>query len=60
MSEDYGAKKAICSGFKAGYCWSTGRPHTGHYRTKREAIAAAKKALRKSASAPATKEKKDG
>ena len=38
------ARKAICSTFDTGYCWSCANPYyTGHYRTKKEAIEAAKR-----------------
>lgn len=38
------ARQASCVAFGTGYCWITDNPYyTGHYKTKREALAAARK-----------------
>ena len=43
--------RSICGAFGTGYCWACRNPYwTGHYKTKREALdAARKKIVRKAA-----------
>lgn len=39
---------AVCSSFGTGFCWSARNPYwDGHYKTKREAFAAARKTKKK-------------